>query len=489
MTASYLKAALGDDVALTLVAPGETAAPPDETSLGDLAQFFDVLQRAEEDWMPACDATYKLAVRFQDFSRPRHHFYLPFEQMPQADGFPLTEWWLRMQPSGRFDRDCFVAAWLCDAQRSPRHTPGPTPGQDAARPPYGYHLDAQALTRYLTAYAVERGVHHLTDEVHDVRLDARGWIDHVMTARHGAVDGDLFIDCTGTRGLLLRRALKVPFVSYQDTLPGDSMVTLRVDADMKAHGIPPYTAITAQAAGWTYSIPLLTRIATGYVYAQEYCTPQEAERTLREAAGPEAAGAPATHTTLSFGRSLHAWKHNCVAVGAAAGRVQPLQATAISYVHHALQQLAPLVAPVAQAVRSGGPHTDLQEHYNTALAQELDAARDLSTLHYLGAARQDTQFWRDAQTCPLPDALAQAIERWRVRPPGTEHQPGPKGLPQHAHTSILLGTGALALPPSTALSPLDDRAARQEFAALKQRAQTLVKTLPTQYDYFSQISA
>lgn len=89
MTASYLKAVLGDDVAVTLVASGETAAPQDdEASLGDLGRFFDVLGLAEEDWMPACDATYKLAVRFQDFSRPRHHFYLPFEQTREADGFP-----------------------------------------------------------------------------------------------------------------------------------------------------------------------------------------------------------------------------------------------------------------------------------------------------------------------------------------------------------------------------------------------------------------
>ncbi|WP_331743247.1 tryptophan 7-halogenase (plasmid) [Streptomyces sp. NBC_01136] len=487
MTASYLKAVLGDDVAVTLVASGETAAPQDdEASLGDLGRFFDVLGLAEEDWMPACDATYKLAVRFQDFSRPRHHFYLPFEQTREADGFPLTEWWLRIGPSGRFDRDCFVAAWLCDAGRSPRDSYGLLPGHGAAAMSYGYHIEAEALTRLLTGYAVDRGVRHLSDEVLDVALDARGWIDHVLTAEHGAVHGDLFVDCTGTRGLLLRRALKVPFVSYQDTLPGDSVVTLRVPADMKAHGIPPYTAITARAAGWIWSIPLVSRIGTGYVYGREYCTPEEAERALREFAGPEAAGAEAVHTGLSSGRSLRAWKHNCVAVGAAAGRVEPLEATGISFVHHALERLVRLVRRFWGAVSDPGPGED----YNAAVAQELDAAREFLTLHYQGAARDDTQFWRDAQTCPLPGALVERIERWRVPPPDAQDRPpNPQGLPPHAYTSILLGTGAIALRPRAALALVDDHAARQEFAAVKETARSLVEALPTQYDYFSRLRA
>lgn len=484
MTAAYLKAAFRDRISVTLVEAeyGGAVAEDDETSLGDIRRFFDFLGLDEEDWMPACDATYKLAVRFQDWNRPEQHFYLPFEDAREVGGFPLTEWWLHNGPSGRFDRDCFVTAWLCDAGRSPRRLNGSFSGPGCAAGPYGYHFEAGPLARYLTGYAVSRGVRRLTDEVLDVVLDARGWITHVVTKEHGEIEGDLFVDCTGDRGLLLHRALKVPYVSYQDTLPNDSVVTLRVPADMKARGIPPYTTVTARAAGWIWTIPLFSRIGTGYVYAREYCTPEEAERTLRAFVGPEAAGVEAVHTPLLLGRSQRAWQHNCVAVGALGGRVEPLAATGVSFVHHALEQLV-------RHFPAADWHPKLRDSYNASVGRVMDEAREFLTLHYQGAARDQTQYWRDVKTRPVPDALAERIARWRVRPPGAEHIPlHHQGLPSHAYTCVLLGTGAIPLRPSTAVSLVDDTAARKEFAAVRDTAQTLVAELPTQFEYITRMS-
>ncbi|MET7480021.1 tryptophan 7-halogenase [Streptomyces sp. NPDC005648] len=484
MAASYLKAAFGDGVSVTLLDPGAAdPAEEDEASLGDLGRFFDVLGLAEEDWMAACEATYKLAVRFQGFSRPDHYFYLPFEGAREAGGFPLTEWWPHNGPSGRFDRDCFVAAWLCDAGRSPRAFHSALPGTAPATGPYGYHFKGEALAGYLAGYAVERGVRRLTGEVLEVRLDPRGWIDHVVTAQHGPVHGDLFVDCTGSAGLLLRQALRVPWLSYRNSLPGDAVVALDVPADMKAHGIPPYTTVTARAAGWIRAVPLRSRIVTGYVYAQEYCTPQEAESTLREFAGPEAAGAEAVHAPLATGRSLTAWRHNCVAVAAAAGRVEPLQTTQVSFTHHALEQLV-------RHFPGADWHPRLREGYNTAVAQELDGAREFLTLLYQGTARDHTQYWRDVKTRPVPDGLAERIEYWRVRLPGAEHLPPYQhGVPAHAYASVLLGTGAIEVRPPAAVVLADEALARAEFATVRRTAQGLVEALPTQYDYLRRISA
>ncbi|TPQ22180.1 tryptophan halogenase family protein [Streptomyces sporangiiformans] len=498
MTAAYLKAAFRERISVTLVEDesGSAAAENDETTLGDIRSFFDFLGLEEEDWMPACDATYKLAVRFQDWNRPEQHFYLPFEDTREVGGFPLTEWWLHNGPSGRFDRDCFVAAWLCDAGRSPRQLGGSPAGlgdasagpDDApagwggAAGPYGYHFEAGALARYLTGYAVGRGVRYLADEVLEVRLDARGWIEHVVTKEHGEIHGDLFVDCTGDRGLLLHKALKVPYVSYQDTLPNDSVVTLRVPTRMKARGIPPYTTVAARGAGWIWTIPLFSRIGTGYVYAREYCTPEEAERTLRESVGPEAAGVEADHAPLLVGRSLRAWQHNCVAVGAPGGRVEPLEATGASFVHHALEQLV-------RHFPAADWHPKLRDSYNASVSRVMDGAREFLALHYHGAARDHTQYWRDAKTRPVPDALAERIARWRVRPPGAELVPPyHQGLPPHAYASLLLGTGAIPLRPSTAITLVDDTAARREFAAVRDEAQGLVGTLPTPYEYITQMS-
>lgn len=482
MTSAYLKAAFGDRISVTLVDSGDAGAVgDDEASLGDMQRFFQFLGLAEEDWMPVCDATYKLAVRFQDWNRPERHFYLPFEPAREVGGFPLTEWWMHNGPSRRFDRDCFVTASLCDAGRGPRHLDGATPGPGVFGS-YGYHFEARALAGHLTRYAVRRGLRHLVGEVLEVHLNPRGWIDHLVTAPHGPIHGDLFVDCTGGRGLLLHRTLKVPYLSYQDTLPNDSMVTLWVPADMRARGIPPYTTVTAQGAGWIWTVPLFSRIGTGYVYSGEYCTPSEAERTLREFIGPEALGVEAFHGRLFAGRSQQAWKHNCVAVGASGGRVEPLGASGVSFVHHALEQL----------VRHfPGPdwHPKLRDGYNASIAQAMDGAREFLTLHYQGAARDHTQYWRDAKTRPMPDDLTERIARWRVRPPGAEQTRYHRGLPPHAYVCVLLGTGAIGLRPSTAVTLVDDTSARKEFAAVREMARSLVDSLPTPYEYITQLSA
>ncbi|MFF4077784.1 tryptophan halogenase family protein [Streptomyces sp. NPDC001777] len=498
MTASYLKKAFGDRLSVSLVESGRIGTVGvGEATFSDIRHFFEFLGLREEDWMPACNATYKLAVRFQDWRRPGHHFYHPFEQMRSVDGFPLTDWWLQNGPTDRFDKDCFVMASLCDAGRSPRYLNGSLLQQEfderAEEPsgltmsehqgktqfPYAYHFEAALLAKFLTGYATDRGVEHIIDEVQDVELDERGWISHIVTKEHGAITGDLYIDCTGFRGLLLNQALGVPFVSYQDTLPNDSAVALQVPLDMQARGIPPYTRATTQEAGWIWTIPLFGRIGTGYVYAKDYCSPEEAERTLREFVGPEAADVEANHIRMRIGRSEQSWKNNCVAIGLSSGFVEPLESTGIFFIHHAIEQLVTHF-PAADW------HPQLRAGYNSAVANVMDGVREFLTLHYQGAGRADTQYWKDTKTRPVPDALAERIEHWRVQLPNSENVfPHYHGLPPYSYMAVLLGTGAIGLRPSPALAMADPTAAQKEFAAIRDRARHLVDTLPSQYEYFA----
>ncbi|MGC0419060.1 tryptophan halogenase family protein [Embleya sp. AB8] len=499
MTASYLKAAFGDRVSITLVESGTIGTiGVGEATFSDIRHFFEFLDLKEEDWMPACNATYKLAVRFQNWRRPGHHFYHPFEQMRSVDGFPLSDWWLHNGPGERFDTDCFVMANLCDAGRSPRHLDGRLLEQEYTEAeeavgltmsehqgktqfPYAYHFEAALLAKFLTKYSVERGVRHIVDDVRDVTLDDRGWIANVRTKEHGDLDGDLFVDCTGFRGLLLNRALEVPFVSYQDTLPNDSAVALQVPLDMKRRGIRPCTTATAQNAGWIWTIPLFGRIGTGYVYAKDYCTPEEAERTLREFVGPEAADVEANHIRMRIGRSRESWANNCVAIGLSSGFVEPLESTGIFFIHHAIEQLVKYF-PAADW------HPGMREMYNSAIANVMDGVREFLVLHYKGAARDDTQYWKDTKTRAIPDALAERIERWQVRLPDSETVfPYYHGLPPYSYMCILLGTGGIKLRPSPALGLADQTAARKEFAAIRGKARHLAETLPSQYEYFARM--
>lgn len=483
MAASYLKAAFGDRVSVTLLDPGVVeAVEEDEASLGDLGRFFDVLGLAEEDWMAACEATYELAVRYQDFSRPDHYFYLPFEQAREAGGFPLTEWWLHSGPSGRFDRDCFVAAWLCDAGRSPRASHSALPGTAPATGPYGYHFKGEALAGYLAGYAVERGVRRLTGEVLDVRLDERGWIDHVVTAGHEAVHGDLFVDCTGTAGLLLRRAQGA--VAVVPALParrrrggarrargheGARHPALH-DRHRAGGGLDPDRTAAQPDRHRLRVRPGVLHVRGGRTHAAR----------VRRAGGGRRRGRAllADHRAQPDGvaAQLRRRRRGRRPGGAAADDAGVLHPPRAGAAGAALpgRRLAPAVA----------------EGYNAAVAQELDGAREFLALLYQGTARDHTQYWRDAKTRPVPDGLAERIEHWRVRLPGAEYLPPcGRGVPAHAYATVLLGTGAIEVRPPTAVVLADDAVARAEFAAVRRTAQRLVETLPTQYDYLRRISA
>ena len=494
MTASYLRAAFGDALDVTLV---ESANIPTigvgEATFSTVRHFFAYLGLAESEWMPPCHATYKLAIRFENWREPGHHFYHPFERLRTIDGFSITDWWLRLRPGERFDRACFLLAALCEAGRSPRHldgelferdvTTGPRTGISAldTQFPYAYHFDAALLAKYLTGYATDRGVKHVLDNVVEVRQDERGWITEVVTAEHGALAGELFIDCTGFRGLLINQALGTGFRSYQDTLPNDRAVALRVPADMAATGIRPYTTATAQDAGWIWTIPLWNRLGTGYVYAQDYCTPEEAERTLRAFVGPAAENLEANHIRMRIGRSERSWVANCVAVGLSSGFVEPLESTGIFFIQHAVEQLVKHWP--AHGVAAADP---LRRDYNRLVARVMDGVREFLALHYFAAARQDNRYWRDTKTRPLPDGLADRLETWRSRLPDSENvYPWFHGFEPYSYTAMLLGLNGVPLQASPALDLLDEAAAAAELRHVRDQAAELVARLPSQYDYLA----
>ncbi|QWF85978.1 tryptophan halogenase family protein [Amycolatopsis sp. CA-230715] len=497
MTASYLSAAFGDRVAVTVV---ESKNVPTigvgEATFSTVRHFFDYLGLDEREWMPECQATYKLAIRFENWRAAGHHFYHPFERLRVVDGFPLTDWWLHQRPGERFDADCFLIASLCDHFRSPRYHDGSLFEQDFTEHaaggtfrstlseqdtqfPYAYHFDAALLARYLTGYGTDRGVRHVLDDVVDVGLDERGWISHVRTREHGDLGGDLFIDCTGFRGLLLNKALGVPFQSYQDTLPNDSAVALRVPADMAARGIRPCTTATAQDAGWIWTIPLYGRVGTGYVYASDYCSPEEAERTLRAFVGPEAEDLEANHIRMRIGRSERSWAGNCVAVGLASGFVEPLESTGIFFIQNAIEQLVK---------HFPGEDWDdrLRASYNRQVAGVMDGVREFLVLHYYAAARQDNQYWRDTKTRPVPDALAERIERWQAKLPDADTIfPYYHGFEPYSYTAMILGLGGLPVRAPAALSRFEQVNAAKELQLVRDRAKELVGRLPSQYEYFA----
>ncbi|MEU9247356.1 tryptophan halogenase family protein [Streptomyces sp. NPDC048385] len=499
MSACYLKATFGPSVSVTLV---ESKNIPTigvgEATFSTVRHFFQYLGLQEHEWMPECSATYKLAIRFENWQAPGEHFYHPFERTRVVDGFPITDWWLHRSPTERFDNDCFVIPSLCEEKTSPRFLSGDifeqreerkgsgaepvgrsTMAEQRTQFPYAYHFDTVLLAKYLTKYGTARGVHHVLDDVTGVALDERGWISHVDTAAHGQLQGDLFIDCTGWRGMLINQALEEPFQSYQDTLPNDRAVALRVPVDAAARGLRPCTTATAQEAGWIWTIPLFERIGTGYVYASDYISPEDAEQTLRAFVGPAAEGVEANHIRMRIGRTRNAWVRNCVGIGLSAGFVEPLESTGIFFIQNGIEQLV-------KHFPDADWNESLRRSYNNHMARMMDGVREFLVLHYYAARRQDNQYWKDAKTRPLPDGMAERLELWRAKlPDAASVYPYYHGFEPYSYQVMLLGLGGVPLRHSPVLDLVDDSAALKEMQSIREEGRELITRLPSQYEYFA----
>ncbi len=503
MTAAYLVRAMGDRIKVTVVESATiSTVGVGEATFSTIKLFFDFLGLHEHDWMPHCNAAYKLAIKFVDWTAARGHFYHPFQRYPVVDGFNLGEWWLKLRRDEEpFDRACFTIPALCEAKRSPRRLDGSvfdpevqglysdehiqrrgTLQDHRAQLPYAYHFDAALLARYLTGYATERGARQVLDEVLEVRLGEDGGISHLVTRAHGDVAADLFVDCTGFRGLLINQALGEPFVSFKESLLCDSAVAMQVPTGIEADGIEPYTTATALSAGWVWNIPLYGRIGTGYVYCSDHATADEAEAELRRHVGPASAGARANHIKMRIGRNRCSWVKNCVAIGLSSGFVEPLESTGIFFIQHGIEEL------VNHFPAPGGIQDEMVRSYNKTIADCIDGVRDFLILHYRASDRADLPFWQATKRVALPGPLRERLALWQARlPNGRNINPSYHGFEFYSYSVMLLG---LNLRPATSLPVLDrlDPAnALRAFAALRRRADELVATLPSQYEYLTHV--
>jgi len=497
MSAAYLKATFGAELSVTLVESERISTiGVGEATFSTIRHFFDYLGMREEQWMPYCSASYKLGIRFEDWGQAGHHFYHPFERLRTADGFHLADWWLQLgDRSNSFDRDCFVTPALCAAQRSPRSLDGALFARGLDGPlgrstlteqqdqfPYAYHLDADLLARFLSRYGAQRGVWHVVDDVVSVGRDDRGWITGVGTREHGEITGDLFADCTGFRGLLINQTLGEPFQSFQDVLPNNRAVSLRVPRCNEQVGINPYTTATAAEAGWIWTIPLFSRDGNGYVYSDDFCTPDEAERTLRAFAAPGQDDLPANHIRMRIGRTERSWVANCVAIGLSSAFVEPLESTGIFFIQHGIEQLV-------RHFPDGRWDPALRDSYNTRVARVVDGVKEFLVLHYLAARRDDTPYWKETKVRGIPAGLEERLRLAAGLLPdeGTIY-PYYHGFEPYSWNAIILGLAQEPVAARPALALMDPARARAEFAAVRRDAARLVGSLPSCYEYLASIN-
>jgi tryptophan 6-halogenase len=501
MTAAYLSKALEDGVSISLVeSPTIATIGVGEATFSTIHLFFNFLGLREQDWMPHCNAAYKIAIKFAGWNAEDRHFYHPFQRFDVVQGRSMVDWWLKLKRHTMpFDYACYTVPAICDARRSPRYSDGHVfdtkvdadlNSNDHSKAlllddlqlqyPYAYHFDASLLAKFLSTYGQNHGVKQIQDDVVNVELSDSGEISALQTIEHGRIEADLFIDCTGFRSLLINKALKEPFISYSDSLLCDNAIAMQVPSDGKTEGINPFTTATALSAGWVWNIPLFHRVGTGYVYSSAFLTADAAEREFREHLGKRSEGCRAAHIKMRIGRSRNSWVKNCVAIGLSSGFVEPLESTGIFFIQHGIEQL------VSHFPRKEPDDANVLS-YNKAVAHCMDGIREFLTLHYFASTRQDTPFWKATKTeSKVPDQLGDRLELWRSRlPTNRTINPNYHGFEAYSYSCMLLGLGWRPKDNLPVLNYMNDSKASLAFETIRKQGEYLTATLPSQYEYLT----
>jgi len=501
MTAAYLSKCFREKVRIRLV---ESAAVPTvgvgEATFSTIRVFLDYLDLKEEEWMPECNASYKLAIRFVDWNAEKRHFYHPFQRFEVVDGRSVCEWWLKLQRrcDTRFDYACYTVPAICDARRAPRFMDGRSfdktvdaylaPGNAnkavllnglQVQYPYAYHFDAGLFAKFLAKYAQARGVERIVDDVCKVVQDERGNISSIATQKLETISGDLFIDCTGFRGLLINNVLREPFISFQESLPCDSALAMQMpyapDAEMN-----PYTTATALSSGWVWDIPLYNRVGTGYVYSSAFLSRGDAEEEFRKFLGERAHNVDCKHIKMRVGRNRRSWVNNCVSIGLASGFVEPLESTGIFFIQHSIEQLATHFPGRASVDK-------LRDSFNSAVADCIDGVREFLTLHYVASSRADTPFWGATKyELVVPPDLEERLKLWQAcLPTNRTINQRYHGFESYSYAVMLLGLSSMPQTNLPLLDYLEDTKAVATFNAIRCRSQQLVETLPSLREYLA----
>ncbi len=410
---------------------------------GTWPSMRDTLRRIgvlESEFIKACDASFKQGSRFDGWvdGAADDHYFHPFV-LPQGFGeTDLVAHWQAAHADIPFAELVSFQPRLCAHGKAPKQAATP---QFAAVANYGYHLDAGKFGAFLKTHCLERlGVRYLCDHVTAVASAGNGDIASLQTAAHGALAGDLFIDCTGMRSLLLGQHYAVPLISQRHVLFNDSALAVQVPYPAPDSPIASQTTATAQAAGWIWDIGLPSRRGIGHVYSSAHCSDEQAESALRaHIAGTSGQHDIATPRKISFapGYRERFWHNNCVAVGLSAGFIEPLEASAL-----ALVEMSAIA--ISEDLPFDRAEMDITaRRFNENFRYRWQRVIEFLKLHYVLSRREDSDFWRDHRAAAsIPERLQELLLLWRHRAPSrNDFNRTGEVFPAASYQYILYGMG------------------------------------------------
>ena len=441
---------------------------------------------SETELFRECDAAFKQGSRFNAWvdGSQTDHYHHPFVLPQGYTEADLAAAWLQQHAEMPFADLVSFQPHLCAQGKAPKQIATP---EFAAVANYGYHFDAGKFGLLLKRHCTERlGISHLLDPVVAINCHDNGDIASLQTRNLGTVAGDLFVDCTGMRSLLLAQHYGIELVTQRDVLFNDSALAIQVPYAREDSAIASQTLATAQAHGWVWDIGLPTRRGVGHVYSSAHTSDDAAEAALRRyvqsTGGPHDMASP---RKLSFqpGYRKKFWHRNCVAIGLSAGFVEPLEASALALVELSAAMLSEEMPATRAAMDI------VAARFNDTFSYRWERVIDFLKLHYALTRRRDTAYWRDhAAAEHVPQRLRDLLTLWRHRPPSRRDFDRVEELfPSASYQYVLYGMGFRPEPGAYARHPNGTSLADGFFREAAALTRKMLPALPNNRDLIEHI--
>jgi tryptophan halogenase len=470
MTAAALSRTLGKVVEISLIESDEIGTVGvGEATIPTLVTFHRLLDLNEQKFMAAVQGTFKLGIAFENWRDAGHTYIHSFGTTGRdhwTAGF--QHFWLKARAKGspaEYGAYCLELK----AAEAGRFAHLPKTGLN-----YAFHIDASLYAKYLRTFSEELGVRRVEGKIVDVSSDAdSGFIEAVTLASGERMHGDLFIDCTGFRGLLIEQTLQSGYEDWSHWLPCDSALAVQSELNGDAF---PYTRSIAHEAGWQWRIPLQHRRGNGIVYSSRYMSDDEARNTLLGSVDEKLLTEP-RQVRFRPGQRLQPWKKNCIAVGLASGFVEPLESTSIHMIQRSIIRLLQMFPA------DGIKQPDVDE-FNRQTRFENDNIRDFIVLHYHQTNRRDTPFWRHCSCMPIPETLEHRIRLFRES--GRVFKVPNELFSENSWTQVMLGQGIEPQQYHPVVDVMSDEELSRFLEGIRSAVAATVAQLPTHQAYVEQ---
>jgi tryptophan halogenase len=449
-----------------------------EATIPQIKLFNRLLDIDEDEFVKRTSATFKLGIEFANWKQKGHSYMHPFGSFGnEVDVIEFHQYWLKLRQSGKAPDLCAYSLSHMAAYQGRFMRPQPIKNSPLSDIQYAFHFDATKYAEFLREYAEKRSVERIEGKVTEVVTDeSTGFVSSLLLDDGQKIHGDLFIDCSGFKGLLIEETLKTGFEDWSHWLPCDRAVAMQC---APKDAVNPYTKSTAQDAGWTWRIPLQHRIGNGYVYPSKFVSDDEALATLKQNMESEPTTEP-NFLRWKTGRRKKMWNKNVIAIGLSAGFIEPLESTGLHLIQTAISRLMSFFPS------KSFNQVDI-DYFNEKTKLEMEQVRDFIILHYKLTEREDTEFWKMCKDMDVPEKVKTKMALYASN--GRIFREDNELFDETSWLAVMHGQGILP----KAYHPMADLIPEHELEQRMNNIQSVisasVKRMPTQQEFIERYCA